>query len=114
MALSGESLESFRSLLFTVAYQMTGSASVAEDLVQDTYLRYQQAQSNVAIEDIRSLKAYLTTITTRLALDYLKSARHTREQYIGSWLPEPLLTDPAEGPAAIVEREEVISLAFLV
>ena len=111
MASSAESFESLRPLLFTLAYQMTGSASVAEDLVQDTYLRYQQAESQ---EAIRSLKAYLTTITTRLALDYMKSARHTREQCIGDWLPEPLLTDPAEAPADIIERHETISLAFLV
>jgi RNA polymerase sigma-70 factor (ECF subfamily) len=90
---------------------MTGSASVAEDIVQDTYLRYQQAQPQ---EAVRSLKSYLTTITTRLALDYMKSAHHTREQYIGSWLPEPLLTDSATLPTEIVERQETISLAFLV
>lgn len=111
MVASAESLESYRPLLFTVAYQMTGSATVAEDIVQDTYLRYQQAQQETPI---RSLKSYLTTITTRLALDYMKSAHHTREQYIGAWLPEPLLTDPAALPAEIVERKETISLAFLV
>jgi RNA polymerase sigma-70 factor (ECF subfamily) len=114
MAPSAESLETLRPLLFTVPYQMTGSASVADDLAQDTYLRYQQTLSPEVIVDSRSLKAYLTTITTRLALDYMQAARHTREQYIGSWLPEPLLTDPAEAPADIVEREEMISLAFLV
>jgi RNA polymerase sigma-70 factor, ECF subfamily len=120
VAVSAEPFESYRPLLFTVAYQMTGSASVAEDLVQDTYLRYQQAQgvkqapSSTPPESIRSLKSYLTTITTRLALDYLKSARATREQYIGDWLPEPLLTDPATLPAEVAEREETISLAFLV
>lgn len=111
MVASAESLESYRPLLFTVAYQMTGSASVAEDIVQDAYVRYQQARTDGAI---RSLKAYLTTITTRLALDYMKSARHTREVYVGTWLPEPLLTDPAALPAEIMEREETISLAFLV
>lgn len=88
MAVSVEPFETYRPLLFTVAYQMTGSAAVAEDLVQDTYLRYQQAQqvqkmpttsapSSAPTESIRSLKAYLATITTRLALDYLKSARAT-------------------------------------
>lgn len=111
MVASAESLESYRPLLFTVAYQMTGSATVAEDIVQDTYLRYQQAQPETPI---RSLKSYLTAITTRLALDYMKSAHHTREQYIGTWLPEPLLPDPAALPAEIVERKETISLAFLV
>ena len=111
MVASAESLESYRPLLFTVAYQMTGSASVSEDIVQDAYVRYQQARPEKAV---RSLKAYLTTITTRLALDYLKSAHYTREQYLGVWLPEPLLTDPAMLPAEIVERQETISLAFLV
>jgi RNA polymerase sigma-70 factor (ECF subfamily) len=111
MASSTESLESFRPLLFTIAYQMTGSASVAEDLTQETYLRYLQADAK---ETIRSLKAYLATITTRLALDYMKAARHAREQYIGAWLPEPLLTDPAEAPADIIERQETVSLACLV
>jgi RNA polymerase sigma-70 factor, ECF subfamily len=108
---SAESLETLRPLLFTLAYQMTGSASVAEDIVQDAYVRYQQAESK---ETIQSLKAYLTTITTRLALDYMKSALHTRERYIGLWLPEPLLADPAEGPADIIERQEMISVALLV
>lgn len=108
--------ESYRPLLFAVAYQMTGSASIAEDLVQDTYVRYQQAQvaTPEPHESIRSLKAYLTTITTHLALDYMKSARHTREVYVGEWLPEPLLTPSAELPAEIIERQEMISIAFLV
>src|SRR5439155_26647715 len=81
-----EAFEHYRVLLFSIAYRMTASASDAEDLVQETYLRYQASES----EEIVSLKAYLTTIITRLALDYLKSARVTREQYLGSWLPEPI------------------------
>src|SRR5436309_13628737 len=80
-----EAFEHYRVLLFSIAYRMTGSASDAEDLVQETYLRYQASES----EEIVSLKAYLTTIITRLALDYLKSARVTRVQYMGTWLPEP-------------------------
>jgi RNA polymerase sigma-70 factor, ECF subfamily len=63
-----EVLEAYRPLLFAIAYQMTGSASGAEDLVQETYLRYQQARAKV---EIQSVKAFLTTITTHLAIDYL-------------------------------------------
>ncbi len=73
----GAEFEHYRVLLFSIAYRMTGSASDAEDLVQETYLRYQASAS----QEIVSLKAYLSTIITRLALDYLKSARVAREQY---------------------------------
>src|SRR6266705_1473036 len=105
-----EAFEHYRVLLFSIAYRMTGSASDAEDLVQETYLRYQASES----EEIVSLKAYLTTIITRLALDYLKSARLTREQYMGTWLPEPILTsDDGEFPQASLEQQESLSLAFL-
>jgi len=106
----GESFEHYRVLLFSIAYRMTGSASDAEDLVQETYLRYQASAS----QEIVSLKAYLTTIITRLALDYLKSARVAREQYIGAWLPEPILTsEDVEFPLADLEQQEALSLAFL-
>src|SRR5690348_15537950 len=103
----GKEFERYRVLLFSIAYRMTGSASDAEDLVQETWLRYQAS----AGQEIVSLKAYLTTIITRLALDYLKSARVTREQYFGTWLPEPILTSDDGG--AILERQEELSLAFL-
>src|SRR5262252_2577741 len=76
----GEEFERYRVLLFSIAYRMTGSASDAEDLVQETWLRYQASVE----QDIASPKAYLTTIITRLALDYLKPARVTREQYFGT------------------------------
>ena len=90
-----KAFEHYRVLLFSIAYRMIGSASDAEDLVQETYLRYQASES----EEIVSLKAYLTTIITHLTLDYLKSARVTREQYMGTWLPEPILTsDDGEFP----------------
>ena len=106
----GEEFEHYRVLLFSIAYRMTGSASDAEDLVQETYLRYQASAS----QEIVSLKAYLSTIITRLALDYLKSARVAREQYIGAWLPEPILTSEDGGfPLADVEQQEALSLAFL-
>lgn len=109
---SPETLESYRPLLFAIAYQMTGSASEAEDLVQETYLRYQQAQAQV---EVQSVKSFLTTIIVHLAIDYLKSSRHQRERYVGVWLPEPVLTDRAEPlPGEIVERHEAVSMAFLI
>src|SRR5579863_2276187 len=106
----GEAFEHYRVLLFSIAYRMTGSASDAEDLVQETYLRYQASESSKIV----SLKAYLTTIIAHLALDYLKSARVAREQYSGTWLPEPILTSEDGGsPLAELEQQEALSLAFL-
>ncbi len=108
-----EPFESQRSYLFAIAYRMLGSAMDAEDMVQETYLRCQTTPS----EPIRSLKAYLTTIIIRLCMDQLQLARRKREVYVGPWLPEPILTTPtpaSEDPAERVEREESISLAFLV
>src|SRR5258708_2691625 len=106
----GEAFEHYRVLLFSIAYRMTGSASDAEALVQATYLRYQASAS----QEIGSLKAYLSTIITHLALNYLKSARVAREQYIGVWLPEPILTSEDGGfPLADLEQQEALSLAFL-
>jgi RNA polymerase sigma factor (sigma-70 family) len=107
-----ETLESYRPLLFAIAYQMTGSASEAEDLVQETYLRHQQAQLH---GEIHSLKAFLTTVIVHLSIDYVKSSRHQRECYVGVWLPEPVLTaDAASLPSAVVERREAVSMAFLI
>ncbi len=110
---SSESFESYRSYLFAVAYRMLGSAMDAEDLVQETFLRYRATPP----ETIRSLKAFLTTIISRLCVDQLHLARRTREVYIGPWLPEPILTPAHEqtgDPQKRVESEESISLAFLV
>jgi RNA polymerase sigma-70 factor, ECF subfamily len=107
-----ESFETYRTYLFAIAYRMLGSAMDAEDMVQETYLRYQSTPP----ETIRSLKAFLTTIIIRLCMDQLQLARRKREVYVGPWLPEPILTTttPAsEDPAERVEREESISLAFL-
>ena len=107
-----ETLESYRPLLFAIAYQMTGSASEAEDMAQEAYLRYQQAQERV---EIQSVKSFLTTIIVHLAIDYLKSSRHRHEHYIGMWLPEPILTTDAEPlPDEIVENHEAVSMAFLI
>jgi len=109
-----ESFETYRTYLFSIAYRMLGSAMDAEDMVQETYLRYQATPPKDAI---RSLKAYLTTILTRLCMDQLQLARRKREQYVGPWLPEPILTaetGETGDPEKRVEMEESISLAFLV
>src|SRR5438067_4431384 len=108
-----ESFESYRPNLFAIAYRMLGSAMDAEDMVQETYLRYQTTPA----EPIRSLKAYLTTIIIRLCMDQLQLARRKREVYVGPWLPEPILTTTTSAsgdPEERVDREESISLAFLV
>jgi RNA polymerase sigma-70 factor (ECF subfamily) len=88
-AIEADEFERQRSHLFALAYRMLGSASEAEDVVQDAWLRSSTAEA----VDVRSPRAYLMTVVTRLALDRLKSARARREQYIGLWLPEPVLTD---------------------
>jgi RNA polymerase sigma factor (sigma-70 family) len=107
-----ETFESLRPLLFAIAYRMLASVSDAEDVLQEAYLRYRRA-----IDDgiaITSLKAYLSTIVTRLALDHAKSAQQRREDYVGVWLPTPLLTDDAPyDPAARAELADAVSLAFL-
>jgi RNA polymerase sigma-70 factor, ECF subfamily len=103
-----QTFESYRPLLFSIAYRMLGSVMEAEDVVQESFLRFTTSD----VDRVESPKAYLTTIVTRLCLDQLKSARIQREQYVGPWLPEPLLT--AEGPAQVVDQRETITMAFLV
>jgi RNA polymerase sigma-70 factor, ECF subfamily len=106
-----DAFSTYRPLLLSIAYRMLGSATDAEDIVQDAYLRYRAADR----DDIVSPKAYLTTVVTRLCLDELKSARVRREEYIGPWLPEPLLTGGADAlPDESAERRESLSMAFLV
>jgi RNA polymerase sigma-70 factor (ECF subfamily) len=99
-----------RRLLFSIAYRMLGSASDAEDVVQDAWVRYQGADRGA----VRSPRAFATTIVTRLCLDRLKSARAAREEYVGPWLPEPVLTSGEEGPDMRAQRSESVTLAFLV
>jgi RNA polymerase sigma-70 factor, ECF subfamily len=111
-----ESFEDYRPYLFAVAYRMLGSAMDAEDMVQETYLRF-QAPPPETQESIVSLKAYLTTILTRLCLNQLQLAYRRREQYVGPWLPEPISTErgsEAANPEERVEMYESLSLAFLV
>jgi RNA polymerase sigma-70 factor, ECF subfamily len=99
-----------RPWLFAIAYRMLGSVMDAEDVVQDAWLRWQEAPET----EVRSPRAYLTTIVTRLAINRLQSARAQREVYVGPWLPEPLVTDPDPDPEAKVELAESLSMAFLV
>jgi RNA polymerase sigma-70 factor, ECF subfamily len=98
-----------RPLLFAVAYRMLGSSTDAEDLLQETFIRWQQA----ADVEIASPRALLVTILTRLCINHLQSARVRREEYFGQWLPEPLVTAPTHDPHAALEIDESLSLAFL-
>jgi RNA polymerase sigma-70 factor (ECF subfamily) len=103
-----------RPLLFSIAYRMVGSVSEAEDLVQEAFLRLHRAVAGGA--EVASARAWLSAVTTRLAIDHLRSARVRRERYVGTWLPEPLVTSPATSadPAGHAETAETVSLAFLV
>ena len=100
----------FRPRLLSIAYRLLGSAWEAEDMVADAMVRWMRVDRHTIHEPL----AFLTTMVTRLALDQLRSARATRESYIGEWLPEPILTDPSPlGPLDTVERREAVSLATL-
>ncbi|MGH2607869.1 MAG: RNA polymerase sigma-70 factor [Tepidiformaceae bacterium] len=108
-----QEFEEQRPLLFGVAYRMLGSATEAEDIVQDAYLRYQA----VPREEVRNDRSYLVTIVSRLCLDHLKSARVQRERYVGPWLPEPVLTGDDDwriSPEGLIDLRESVSMAFLV
>jgi len=106
----------YRPLMFSIAYRMTASVSDAEDIVQEAFLRATKDQTRNKTPD--NQKAYLATITTRLAIDHLRSARVRRESYVGTWLPEPLLSNghanDAPGPAELAETSDSLSMAFLV
>jgi len=102
-----DAFERYRSLLFTVAYQMLGSASDAEDVVQETWLRWSRVDQAV----VREPRAYLVRIATRQALNRLRTVSRRREEYVGEWLPEPLLTSP--DVADDVELAESLSIAML-
>ena len=96
-----------RNLLFTVAYEMLGSAADAEDVVQETWLRW----ADVDQDEVRDPRAYLVRIVTRQALNRLRTLSRRREEYVGEWLPEPLLTEP--DVAEDVELAESVSMAML-
>ena len=101
-----------RPLLFSVAYRMVGSVSEAEDIVQDAFVRLRRATAAGTTVDEPS--AFLVTVTTRLAIDHLRSARVRREAYVGEWLPEPLVVGREREPGEVVEMAESLSMAFLV
>ena len=101
--------DELRPVMFSVAYRMLGSVAEAEDVVQDAFLRMHTNPD----PDVRSPAAYATTVTTRLAIDVLRSARHRREQYVGSWLPEPLVEADDADPALRVVMDDSVSVAML-
>lgn len=98
-----------KGLLFSIAYRMLGSRADAEDMLQETFLRWQQASDT----EIRDPRAFLVTVITRLCINQLQSARAKREQYFGQWLPEPLMTKAAAESPAISGIDGSLSMAFL-
>jgi RNA polymerase sigma-70 factor (TIGR02957 family) len=105
-------LDELRPVAFAIAYRMLGSVSEAEDVVQEALLRLHRALEDG--EQIASPRAFLATVTTRLAINELRSARARRERYVGEWLPEPIITDGADDPARHAEISDSLSLAMLV
>ncbi len=107
---TSQAFDRHRPLLFSIAYRMLGSVMDAEDAVQEAYLRWRRASG----EEVRSEKAYLSAVVTRLCIDRLGSARARREAYVGPWLPEPLPDERAPDVAEAVALEDSLSMAFLV
>ncbi|MEV4256018.1 RNA polymerase sigma-70 factor [Spirillospora sp. NPDC049652] len=103
-----DDFQEFRPLLFSIAYRILGSVSEAEDAVQETWLRYEAFRA-----DAESPKAFLSATVTRISIDVLRSARVRREEYVGPWLPEPLLADPYQDPERSAELAESLSVAAL-
>jgi RNA polymerase sigma-70 factor (ECF subfamily) len=103
-----EEFEELRPLLFAIAYRILGSVSEAEDAVQEAWLRYEASSTQPT-----SAKAFLSAVVTRISIDVLRSARVRREEYVGPWFPEPLLTDPYEDPAHSAELADSVSMAAL-
>jgi RNA polymerase sigma-70 factor (ECF subfamily) len=103
-----EDFEQLRPLLFSIAYRILGSVSEAEDAVQETWLRYAASPTQPT-----STKAFLSAVVTRVSIDALRSARLRREQYVGPWFPEPLLTDPYQDPERSAELADSVSTAAL-
>jgi len=99
-----------RPLLFSIAYRMLGSVMNAEDIVQEAFVRWQGASEG----EVRSPRAYLSAVVTRLSIDQLRSARVRREEYVGPWLPEPLPQEPSPDVADAAALNESLSMAFLV
>ncbi len=112
MSSEEELLDELRPASFAIAYRMLGSVAEAEDVVQEALLRVHRALE--AGERIESPRAFVATVTTRLAIDELRSARARRERYVGEWLPEPIITDSADDPARHAEMADSLSMAMLV
>jgi RNA polymerase sigma-70 factor (ECF subfamily) len=104
-------LDELRPVAFAIAYRMLGSVAEAEDVVQEALLRVHQALDGG--EPIASPRAFVATVTTRLAINELHSARARRERYVGEWLPEPIITEGTDDPAQQVEMADSLSLALL-
>lgn len=109
---SDETDVTLRPLLFSIAYRMTGAVTDAEDLVQETYVRVHDAERRGT--EIESRRAYACAVVTRLAIDHLRSARVRREEYVGEWLPEPIVTDRSADPEQYAELSDSLSMAFLI
>ena len=105
-------LDELRPIAFAIAYRMLGSVAEAEDVVQEALLRLHRALE--AGEEIASAHAFVATVTTRLAINALRSARARREEYVGEWLPEPIITGGNDDPARNAEMADSLSLAMLV
>src|SRR5689334_13124758 len=103
-----EEFEELRPLLFSIAYRILGSVAEAEDAVQETWLRFDGSSTRPT-----SVKAFLSAAVTRISIDVLRSARVRREEYVGPWLPEPLLSDPYQDPARSAELADSVSMAAL-
>ncbi len=103
-----EVFEQYRKMLFSISYRMLGSVAEAEDVIQEAFLRWR----NISGDEVRSQKAYLSAVVTRLCIDRLRASKIRREEYVGPWLPEPLLTEPDGADA--VALDESLSMAFLV
>ena len=103
-----EKFQGLRPLLFAIAYRILGSVAEAEDAVQESWLRYAASPTKPT-----SAKAFLSATVTRISIDVLRSARFQREEYVGPWFPEPLLTDPYEDPERSAELADSVSMAAL-
>ncbi len=110
--MSEELFDQLRPASFEIAYRMLGSVAEAEDVVQEALVRVHAALAGGA--RIESPRAFVATVTTRLAIDELRSARSRRERYVGEWLPEPILTDSSDDPARQAEIADSLSMALLV
>lgn len=102
--------DQYRGLLFSVAYRMLGSVADAKDMLQETFIRWQGASD----DEIRSPRAFLVTIISRLCVNQLQSKRVQREESFGQWLPEPLVTGQGSDPMGLIRADETLSMAFLV